>query len=157
MNLGDVWGAANEPTEAEKTRHHRIIDELSEYIVGRMAESGNLGRPLCEDLGLVDYKTGQPDAYEYEAFRFAYYDKIEPRRAEQVYATFEDILTFSMMCNWLDRGFAHHGLTDTAICTKLMINSNQLMAMYNRDQKAFCFAGVATVRMTLKEFVKLEK
>lgn len=156
MNLGEIWGAANEQTEGERVRHHKLIDEVAEYMENRLLESGGLGRPLCEDLHLVD-KKGEPDAYEYEAFRWAYYDQIKPSRAEYVHDRMDDIIGFSLMCSWLARGFAHHGLTDSAICTKLLINHNQLKAMHVNDQKAFCFAGVATVKMTLREFKKLEK
>uniref|UniRef100_A0AAU6W102 Uncharacterized protein n=1 Tax=Pseudomonas phage Nican01 TaxID=3138540 RepID=A0AAU6W102_9CAUD len=157
MNLGDIWGAASEPTQGEKTRHHLIMDAIAEYMEGRLQESGGAGRQLCEDLHLIDFKTNTPDAYEYEAFKFCYYDKVDTKRAESVYARVEDIQNFWMMCSWLHRGFSHHGMTDTQIRNKLMINGEQLKAMYNNDQKAFCFAGVATVQMTLREFVKLEK
>lgn len=158
MNVGDVWGATEElPMTWMEAERRRMIDEVSDYIEHRMMEGGGAsGGPLCLDLHLL-LKDGSADVDLFVAFRDKQYDNISAGRAENAYDRMTDITTFWMMCSWLSKGFAHHGLTDTAICTKLMINSNQLAAMYEGNQKKFCFAGVATVKMTAREFVKLEK
>lgn len=156
MNVGDVWGAVSPPADDELA-HQKLIDEVSEYMEARLMESGGAGRLLCEDLHLIDFKTGTPCAYEYEAFKFGYYDKIDRNRAKFVHARMEDITNFWVMCSWLQRGFKHHGLTDSEICTKLMINDNQLRAMYAANMKAFQLSGMSTVKMTVKNFMLLEK